>query len=569
MAKSGIVRNRFIATAIALAGCGSMQTENPSPQPLFREAAEETGLIFHHFIGATGNYYLSEIMGPGVALLDYDVDGDLDVYLLQGAMLQADVIPSESIFPPKTGLGNRLFENRLIPDGTLSFTDATEGSGLGIESIAMGVAVGDYDGDANPDIYLTNLGPNILLRNSGRGVFEIVEGPQDERWSTSATFLDYDSDGDLDLFFANFVDFSVANNKECFAPTGERDYCIPTMYNPVNDRLFRNDAGEFKDVSATAGLAKAFGNGLGVIAADLNNDNLPDIYVANDTTENQLWLNVGNGQFEDRAMAVGAAVNADGRVEAGMGVVAEDFDNDGDEDLLMTHNIQETNTLYLNGGNGLFLDATNRHGLGNSSLPYTGFGIAWADFDHDGQLDVFVANGAVAVMEEQRGSPFPFLQANQFYRGTGKAFESTGQLEAWGNVDPQVSRGLATGDIDLDGDLDVVIANCNGPARLYLNQTGGDSWLRVMLEGQQRNRFGIGSRVGLCFDDGTCSWRRIHRDGSYLSSGEPVAHFGVAKPSSVSHLEVRWASERRERHPVLSLGTTMAVEEGTGVPIGH
>ncbi len=326
---------------------------------MFVESAEETGLVFHHFIGATGDFYLPEIMGPGVALIDYDLDGDLDVYLLQGAMLDANVDPSDSVFPPAADLGNRLFENRLVPDGSLFFRDATEGTGLGVESVAMGVAVGDYNGDGYPDIYLTNLGPNRLLRNNAGVVFETVAGPQDTRWSTSASFVDYDSDGDLDLFFTNFVDFSVPNNKECFAPTGERDYCIPTVYNPVPDRLFRNDGGRFTDVTAAAGIGSAFGNGLGVVAADLNNDERTDLYVANDTTENQMRINVGDGRFEERAMSAGTAVNLHGRVEAGMGVVAADFDSDGGEDLLMTHNIQETNTLYLNNGKGLFADSTN------------------------------------------------------------------------------------------------------------------------------------------------------------------------------------------------------------------
>ena len=242
--------------AVLLAGqsCGPDRGGEPVVgQPLFEEVAAEVGLTFQHFTGATGAFYLPEIMAPGVAVLDHDSDGDLDVYLLQGMMLDASTEPASTLFPPAGPLGNRLFENRLVPDGALAFVDATERSGLGIESYAMGVAVGDYDGDGDPDLYLTNLGPNYLMRNSGDGTFERVEGPQDDRWSTSATFFDYDQDGDLDLFFTNFVDFSVANNKECLASTGERDYCIPTVYNPVPDRLFRNDGGRFTDVSGSAG----------------------------------------------------------------------------------------------------------------------------------------------------------------------------------------------------------------------------------------------------------------------------------------------------------------------------
>ena len=554
-----------MAALAVLAGCG--QPVDVAPEhlsPLFREVANETGLSFRHFTGATGRFYLPEIMGPGVALLDYDLDGDLDVYLLQGKMLDDGEDPRSADFHPQGPLGNRLFENRIVPDGKLAFVDSTEVSGLGIESHAMGVAVGDYDGDRDPDLYLTNFGPNLLMRNNGDGTFEAVEGPQDTRWSTSATFTDYDADGDLDLFFANFVDFSTANNKSCFAPTGERDYCVPTVYNPVPDRLFRNDGDRFTDVTESSGLSKAFGNGLGVIATDLNTDGLTDLYIANDTTENQLWINSGDGRFQDRAMQVGAAVNADGRVEAGMGVVAADFDNDGDEDLLMTHNVQETNTLYLNDGTGSFLDSTNRLGLGNSSLPYTGFGVAWADFDHDGSLDVFIANGAVAIMESQRGSGFPFLQGNLFYRGAPRAFEPVHPPAAWGSVAPQASRGLATGDLDLDGDIDIVVTNCNGPARLYRNQATTANWIRVKLEGAEGNSLGIGARVGLCSAYGACRWSRVHRDGSYLSSSEPVAHFGMAETARPGFLEVHWPGDRRERHPLPEPGIVATLKEGNG-----
>ncbi len=554
-----------------LAQCASEapQDRSDQPQPLFREAAVETGLVFRHFIGATGSFYLPEIMGPGVALLDYDLDGDLDVYLLQGSTLDADSDPADSLFPPNARLGNRLFENRIVPDGTLTFVDSTEGSGLGIESVGMGVAVGDYDADGDPDLYVTSVGPNFLLRNVGEGTYEVVEGPQDSRWSTSAAFADYDSDGDLDLFFTNFVDFSVANNKECFATTGERDYCIPTVYQPLPDRLYRNDGGRFTDVSAVAGLSASFGNGLGIAAADFNNDGRTDLYVANDTTENQLWINLGNDRFEDHAMQGGAGVNMDGRVEAGMGIAVADFDSDYDEDILVTHNVHETNTLYVNFGNGLFSDSTNRYGLGNPSLAYTGFGVAWADFNNDGHLDVFAANGAVAVIETQRGEPFPFVQENQLYLGGERGFEVMRAAAAWGPIEAKVSRGLSIGDLDLDGDLDLVVTNCNGPVRLYLNQTDGDRWLRARLVGRNGTSGGLGARVGLCSEDGPCSWRRVHRDGSYLSSSEAAAHFGLREGHAPTHLEVHWTSGTRERFPLNETGTVVILEEGAGTPVSQ
>ncbi len=464
---------------LLLVHCVPEPGPGPEAAALFREAASKAGLAFRHFVGATGDFRLPEIMGSGVALLDYDLDGDLDVYFLQGRMLDEGASPEASRFPPpRDGLGNRLLENLVVPSGDLRFADATERSGLGFEGYAMGAAVGDYDADGDPDLYVTALGPNALFRNEGDGTFARVEGPQDLRWSASASFADYDADGDLDLFFVNYVDFTVSNNKHCFSPSGARDYCNPTVYNPVPDRLFRNDGGRFIDVSGAAGLGAAFGNGLGVATADFNNDGSMDIYVANDGTANQLWVNLGDGRFENRALLAGAAVNADGRPEAGMGVVAADFDSDGDEDLLLTHNTAETNTLYLNDGKGLFLDLTNRYGLGSFSMPYTGFGLAWGDFDLDGRLDVFVANGAVTILEALRGQPYPFQQENQFFRGVEEGFDLIDGARAWGDLDPLVGRGIATGDLDLDGDPDIVVSNNNGPARLYLNAADASRWLR-------------------------------------------------------------------------------------------
>lgn len=526
---------------------------------LFHEVASDVGLVFEHFSDPSDEYRLPEIMGSGVALLDFDGDGDLDVYLLQGAPLKPD--PETAKNGP---LGNRLFENQIVPSGELMFEDATQSAGLAFGGVAMGVAVGDYDGDRDPDLYVTALGPNALYRNAGDGRFEPVDGPQDERWSGSATFVDYDQDGDLDLFFTNYVDFSVRNNKECFSPVGSRDYCNPTVYNPVPDRLFRNDDGQFADVSVEAGLGADFGNGLGVTTADLNNDGRPDIYVANDGTENQLWINQGEGRFENTSMLAGAAVNADGRAEAGMGVLATDFDGDGDDDLLLTHNTLETNTLYLNNGSGFFLDATNRHGLGIDSLPFTGFGLAWSDFDHDGQLDAFIANGAVTVMESLRGEPYPFVQDNQFFYGLTGGFQMAEGASVWGQLVPLASRGLATGDIDMDGDLDVVVSNNNGPARLYLNQAGGDRWIRIRLESSAANTHGLGARVGLQFADGTAAWRRLHRDGSYLSSSEPVVHFAVGGSVEVQSIEVRWPDGATEMFAAVRAGRTVTLRQGEG-----
>lgn len=526
---------------------------------LFVESAAAVGLEFDHFIGSTGQYFLPEIMGSGVALIDFDLDGDLDVYFLQGAMLDDTKSPEESAFPPRSGITNRLFDNRIIPDGKLAFVDVTAPSGLGHEGYGMGVAVGDYDVDGDLDLYVTNVGPNVLYRNNGDGTFSDASGPQDSRWSTSAAFVDYDGDGDLDLFFTNYVGFTVGAKVECF-PGGVRDYCAPAAYQPVPDRLFRNDGGVFTDVSSGAGIGlKLVGNGLGITTTDFNNDGHIDIYVANDGTENQLWINRGNGTFEELGMLSGTAVNVNGIVEAGMGVSAADFDNDGDEDLFLTHLARETNTLYLNDGDASFRDETARFGLAGASVLFTGFGFQWKDFDLDGRLDLFIANGAVTAVQEQRGSPYPFLQDNLFYRGIEEGFDVAKRIQVWGDQAPLVGRGLATGDIDNDGDVDVVISNNNGPARLYINQSAPRAHIKVAPAGGSD-----GARVAARFADGTTLWRRFHRDGSYLSSSEPTVIFGLEGRPKLTSIEIVWPNGDHERFPPPAANTVFRPAKGSG-----
>ncbi len=277
----------------------------PPAKPLFRDAAAELGLKFQHFTGATGQLFMPEIMGAGGALFDYDGDGDLDVYLLQGTLLDKTKQPKDALFPAPTihWPGHRLFRNELVPTGRLGFTDVTQQAGVGHVGYGMGVAVGDYDNDGDLDLYVTHFGPNLLYRNNGNGTFADVTreaGVDDPRWSASAAFLDYDRDGDLDLFLTNYVDFTLKGNKKCYAPTGEPDYCTPAAYRPVPDRLFRNEGnGKFTDATQVAGISAADGPGLGVVSADFNSDGWLDIYVANDGAANLLWINKGNGTFEE------------------------------------------------------------------------------------------------------------------------------------------------------------------------------------------------------------------------------------------------------------------------------
>ena len=536
------------------------------------------GLDFHHFIGATGEFYLPEIMGSGVGLLDYDGDGDLDVYLIQGAMLDPAKSLSQSLFPfpGPAPPSNRLFRNQLKETGRLAFVDVTEGAGVGHEGYGMGLAVGDYDGDGDLDIYLTNFGPNVLYRNRGDGTFQDVTldaGVDDPRFSSSATFLDYDGDGDLDLYVANYVSFTVKGNKVCGEP--RRDYCSPGVYEQVPDRLFRNlGGGKFQDASEEAGLGVAFGAGLGVIAVDVNRDRRLDIYVANDGTPNQLWVNDGKGGFEDFGLMSGTAYNADGVAEAGMGVTAADFDGDGDEDIFVTHNQRETNTLYLSDLARGFADATSRFGLAQASVPYTGFGTLWFDYDHDGWLDLFVANGAVTVDENQPSdSPYPYAQKNQLFRNHGGGeFREVAASAAGPGLDlVEVSRGAAFGDLDDDGDVDVVVSNNNGPVRLLLNQASSSRrWLGVRLEGEKTPYAGIEQAGVAVLRDGLPALRHRRRTaGSYLSAHDGRVLFGLGEVTEIQGVAVEWPDGRCEVWPGVAAGRYVTLRRNSGRPCGY
>lgn len=529
-----------------------------SPNPVFAEMARATGLDFHHYNGMTGQLYLAEIMGSGAALLDFDNDGDLDVYMVQGATLQPNSRPSSTLFPwrgPGQPCG-RLYRNDLLvgKDGNrkLKFTDVTEESRIVATGYGMGAAAGDINNDGRIDLYLTNVGSNQMFRNDGNGAFTDVTketGTDDPRWSTSAAFVDYDRDGWLDLFVANYVDFSIANSPTCYADTSARDYCGPSAFRPVPDRLFHNKGdGTFEDVSAASGIAKEFGSGLGVITADFNRDGYIDMYVANDGNPNQLWINQKNGVFKNDALLAGAAVNRDGLSEAGMGVDAGDFDGDGDDDIFLTHLMEETNTLYLNLGNGLFEDRTVEAGLGRQTRRFTGFGAAWFDYDNDGWLDLLSANGAVRTLQElaRKGDPYPLGQPNQLFRNTGKGTFVESSTEAGDSFHLlEVSRGAAFGDIDNDGDTDVLISNNNGPARLCLNQVGNrNNWLGLRLIGLKSNRDMLGARVEIVVDKNISLWRRARTDGSYLSSLDPRVLVGLGIAERVEIVRVYWPSGR-------------------------
>jgi hypothetical protein len=557
------------ATILAFGVMAGRAGPSAPSEPIFVESAAAAGLAFTHVNGATGHYYLPEVMGAGVALFDYDNDGDLDVFLVQGGTLDQSSASGRS--GPSTC---RLFRNDLATtaDGQrrLHFTDVTERAGVGVRGYGMGAAVGDYDNDGYLDLFVTSFGATTLLHNNGDGTFTDVTrqaGVTDTRWSTSAAFFDYDRDGYLDLFLLHYVDFTLAANKLCNDSVGARDYCSPRVFRPVPARLFRNDGrGHFTDVSEAAGINKAYGAGLGVAVGDYNGDGWLDLYVANDGTPNQLWINRHNGTFVDEGLISGSALNAAGNPEGSMGIASGDFDLDGDEDLFVTNIVAETSVLYVNDGHGTFEDARARSGLAALTAAFTGFGTDWVDYDNDGWPDLFIANGAVNIVESQRGQPSPFRMRNQLLHNTGgRRFEDASGTAGPAFARAEVGRGAAFGDIDNDGDVDIVVTNNGGPVRLLLNQIGAQNhWLQVRLDQRPNNRFGIGAWIGVERAGRPTLWRRVRTDGSYLSASDVRVHFGLGPSPAVSALVVQWPDGQRERWTDIRGDRLVMLRRGTG-----
>jgi hypothetical protein len=558
-----------MALAPAWSGCEGRRPPSGAGA-WFRDATEESGLEFLHDNGAEGEYHLPEIMGSGCALLDYDGDGDLDVFAIQGVAIGARAGGARP--PPKR---QRLFRNRLRDAGgargALRFEDATAEAGLDGAGCGMGCAVGDIDNDGDPDLYVTRFGANVLYENEG-GVFRDVTaaaGAGDPGFGAGAAFLDYDRDGDLDLYVANYAEYSVLAVRECTRLGGRRDYCGPLSYEAAPDVLYRNEGGgRFADASAAAGIDRRDGFGLGVVAADFDGDGWVDIFVANDASPNFLWINLRNGRFEDRALLSGAAVDANGRNEACMGVAAGDFDRDGDLDVLVTNEVGETNTLYRNLGGGFFEDASDAAGLGAPSLPDVGFGAAWMDADLDGWLDLLVVNGSVRRLADQEGEPHPYRQPSRLYRSAGGAFRQLDAAASGALAAPLVSRALAIGDVDDDGDLDALVTANAGPLRLLLNESPrAGRWLRVRLAGTRSPRDGTGSLVELHLPDGARLLGRAATDGSYLSASDGRVSFGLGRAERVRAVVVRWTSGRVESWGESAVDLELRLVEGEGRPL--
>ncbi len=562
-------RRRVLAGALGLALASSSLLSHVAAQEapetgggdLFVDLSEVAGLDFVYFNGMSGRLYFAEMMGGGAALVDYDRDGDLDLFMPQGEMLGDGGIESAA-FPPPGGepVHDQLFRNDtwIDADGErqVIFHEVTADAGIPPGGYGMGVTAGDVDGDGWPDLYITNFGSNRLLLNRRDGTFADateVGGVDDRRWSVAASLLDYDRDGRLDLYVGNYVEYRVATHRECFSDTGVVDYCGPAGFPSESDRLFRNNGGgTFEDVTRRSGIGEVQGAGLGAVAADFDRNGWSDLFVANDGQRNNLWLNQGDGTFLDEALLAGTAVSMDGHPEASMGVVVGDLNGDGFEDLFMSHLTNETNTVYLGSGSGLFDDASGDSGLGLPSWRFTGFGISLLDYDNDSDLDIFVANGAVKRIEEQlrAGDPNPLHQVNQLFEndGRGNFTEVTGRAGAIFALS-EVSRGVASGDIDNDGDVDLVVVNIAGPARLLSNQVGhANGWVGLMMRSplETAGWTTVGSRASVELEGAGRRSRRIATDGSYGSANDPRRIFGLGG-ATLSAIEVEAASGRRIR----------------------
>jgi hypothetical protein len=541
--------------AFVAAGCGepepppkAVPSVPPAPAFPFTDVTAASGIDFVHDSGAEGRRHYVETMAPGLALFDADLDGDLDLYVVDGGPLPGG--------RPRAPRGNRLFLNR--GDGT--FEDASDGSGAADAGYGMGVAIGDVDGDGDPDLYVLNYGPNALYENLGGGRFaRRAAGVEDPSWSVSGVFFDYDGDRDLDLYVANYLEYDVETERPCHAGTLEI-YCSPEQFPPAADRLYRNDGGwRFSDVSRAAGVATDT-RGMGIVAGDLDGDGDQDLYVTNDRSPNLLYLNDG-GPLREVAVESGVGYGATGMAEGGMGVVTGDLTGDGRPAIFLTNFQKEPNRLFVAGGDGFFDDRSNASGLGMASRPVIGWGIAAADVEGDGDLDLAVANGHVFDNAAEFIPGSDFAIPDHLYRNDGSGrFE----LELFPG-EPQSSRGLASGDLDGDGDPDLAITACGGRLRLWRNDADRpERFLLLRLAGRPPSTDAYGARVAA-----RAGGREIRREvtsgGSYASQGDRRVTIGLGEAAAAERLAVRWPDGTVEEVAGEAGGQELVWRQGEGI----
>lgn len=531
------------------------------PAIRFVDVATAGGIFFRHENAASAEKYLIETMGSGCGWIDYDQNGLMDLYLVNGAATQ--------VYTPKEKISGALYRNN--GDGT--FTDVTRRAGVGAEGLfGMGVAVGDYDNDGYPDLLVLGYGRCILYHNNGDGTFqdatERAGVANAGRWSSSAAWFDYDNDGLLDLVIANYVDWSPKNNFWCGdKEPGMRSYCHPDVYHPVAPTLYHNNGdGTFTDVSERSGLTQRPGNGLGILTFDYNDDGWQDIFISNDAMPNSLFHNNGNGTFTEMGYAAGVAVGSNGQFEAGMGTDAADACGNGRLDLFVGHLDQQLARLYENLGDGFFEDATFRSKISYATYHSSTFGTRFLDYDNDGVPDLFLANGHVLDNIQRYRNDVAYAQPKMMFRNVGRGiFENvSGQLGADFEA-RRVSRGAAVSDFDNDGDLDILVNNSGQRAQLFRNDGGNENhWLELFLIGTKSNRDAVGARVQITAGDAVlCEQRKGGM--SYQSAQDPRLHFGLGQNKYVRNIEIRWPSGTVTRLSNVRADQILAIKEDEGI----
>ena len=531
--------------------------------PRFVDVAAEAGICLRNLTGGPEQRYIVESLSGGAAFLDYDGDGDLDAYLVNGSDWRA--------FPPGGEPRNALYRNQ----GNGTFADATDQAGVGHTGWGMGAIAPDYDNDGAPDLYVTNWGPNVLYRNKGDGTFADVTGQAgvgDARWGAGCAAADYDNDGDVDLYMVNHVLFDRAhppNSGEfCTGYRGLKVYCGPRGLPAQADALYRNEGdGTFADVTEAVGIGGIARYGLGAVWTDYDDDGDADIFVAVDSQANLLYRNDGpwpGGRFEEVALTAGVAYSGDGMAQAGMGIAVGDYNRDGRMDLYVTHFSDDNNTLYQNEGTGFFTDVTWTAGLAGVSMPYLSWSAGFTDCDNDGDLDLFVPNGHIFPQVERPDVGLGYAQPNQIFLNQDGRFEDVSDKAGPGLAAVKVSRGAAYGDYDDDGDVDILVVNMNDTPTLLRNDTGGDNrWVKVALEGVSCNRQGIGARVRVVSGD-LEQWDEMRCGAGYLSDGDRRLHFGLGAREGVDRVEVRWPGGTVDVVEGAPAGCMVVVREGEG-----
>ena len=524
----------------------------------FVDVAAEAGLNFRYVNGASGEKYMPEPMGSGAAFFDADGDGGLDLYIVNGGNL-----PGHQVVPAPA---NALYRNL----GHGAFADVTAVAAVGDTAYGMGVAVGDCDNDGDADLYVTNVGPNRLYLNRGDGSFEDVApelGAADPGWSANAAFVDCDNDGDLDLYVANYMEYDLAGNKACYRGQA-RAYCGPGTYPGSPGSLYRNEnAGKgMTDVTEASGLALSSGRQLGAVFGDIDEDGDQDLFVANDTKANFLFLNNGDGTFVEEGFIAGVAHSGDGVAESAMGADVADYDNDGHLDIVVATFQWLPNTLYHNDGDGFFSDVTFAAGLGKESVPYLGMTAAFLDYNNDGHLDVFVANGHLDANVKEFDPSTSYAQVNQLFRNHGDgAFAEVTRAAGPGMQLARVSHGAAFGDYDDDGDLDIFVSDSDTPRCTLLRNDGGNANATVVLTlvGRRSNRDGIGARVR-AVSGNLVQTREVRSAYGYMGANDRRLILGIGGRARIDTLEIRWPSGVRQVLIDVAAGQRLTITEGQG-----